>query len=100
MTKTRPFVVSAKKVIAQSLDIIYIYARGDYGAKTFFKEIILSNEEQVMTLQDCYKLAKQEIKNVSIIKVLVEEPTTGRIYTWGNYCDKKWYEVGETCGYC
>lgn len=40
-----------------------------------------------------------KIDPYAIITVIKDNPSSGLIYQYGNYGEKKWYLIGETVGY-
>lgn len=53
------------------------------------------NECKVLTL---YEIASQ-LRDARIITVITESPFSGKIYQYGNYSDREWWEIGSTGGY-
>lgn len=41
----------------------------------------------------------EQLKEAYLITIIIEEPFSGRILQYGNYCDGTWYEIGTTYGY-
>ena len=52
----------------------------------------------MLNLQDIYEQVRKK-HGESLILAIVEYPTSGYIYRYRNYSDKKWMQVGKMDGY-
>ena len=65
--------------------------------KTIIKVANGKNTDSFLSLNDC--LDKIDYDGYGVVTVIIEEPTSGKVYRYNNYNDKKWYNHGTTNGY-
>lgn len=71
----------------------------EYSNKKIFAKNIYVSDEQEITLDSIYQLAKEKSHNDKslIITVMVEYPLQGTVYRYGN--KSGWEEIGSLIGY-
>jgi hypothetical protein len=53
--------------------------------------------DDFISLNDLLKMVGYD--GLGVCTVIIETPTEGRVYRYGNYMDGKWYTHGYTYGY-
>lgn len=79
-------------------DIIKIIFEDYNGHKALIRYLDEYNYQRY-SLDKVLKIAKQNGYIDGIITVLAENPTNGKVFTYGNYLDGKWWETGVLDGY-
>jgi hypothetical protein len=77
--------------------IVTIFCGYDSNAKIkrFMLTAFGTDDDKYITLNDCRKMIGEPDCAVTVI---FEDYLLGEIYNYGNY-GKKWWQVGDTCGF-
>ena len=78
--------------------IVSPYQNGMPEDVLFIPEWRENERDEILNLQDIYEQVRKKYGE-SLILTIVEYPTSGYIYRYGNYSDKKWMQVGTMNGY-
>ena len=87
--------IDGDSIIFGGMTIIDIFWKEDNS--NYYERIYVQDEDS-LTLKDCYNLAVKNGFTKGIITVLAERPLSGDVYRYGNYGDY-WTRIGRLAGY-